>query len=80
METLYYIFRAVLFFYLGFGIGTSIFRFKDGGKLCWVRNEGTIKYATQTEIILFIVCMTFTWPLYFVGSFRKKFMIVARWQ
>lgn len=80
MEILYYIFKAVLFLYLGVGIGTSIARFKDGQKLCWVRNEGTIKYATQIEIALFIVGMAFFWPLYFVRPFRKKFMIVARWQ
>lgn len=80
MEILYNIFKAVLYLYLGFGIGTNMKTFVGGDKLCWVRDNGTTKPATQVEVALFIVCMTFAWFLYFVGPVRKKFMIVARWQ
>lgn len=80
METIIYILKAILYLYLGYGVGHSAATLKDGAKV-YLREEGKrIKQITGAGIVLFIFTTTILWPLYYNKQFRKTFMISARWQ
>jgi hypothetical protein len=80
METIYYILKAIVYLYFGFGIGHNIATLKDGAKV-YLREEGKqLKHITGAGIVIFIFITTVLWPLYYNKEFRKTFMISARWQ
>lgn len=70
----------LIFLYVGFGAGYNYQLFKDGAKL-YFREEGKQNVEIKDiHFTLFIAGMVIAWPLYFSMSFRKKFMILGRWQ
>jgi hypothetical protein len=80
METIVYILKAIVYLYLGYGIGHNIATLKDGAKVYLIRDGKRLKEITGAGMALFIFITTFLWPLYYNMKFRKTFMISARWQ
>jgi hypothetical protein len=79
METIYYILKAIVYLYFGFGIGHNVSTLKDGAKV-YLIEDGQSVHVTGLAFLLFVWLTTILWPLYYNRTFRKTFMISARWQ
>lgn len=79
-EFLVLLIKVLIGAYIGYGIGFQLSTFKTRGRTLYYHSkEGHYVKCSQGHLALYIVVMSFLWPIYYTKFFRKIYKIPGVW-
>lgn len=80
MENVFWmIFEALLYVYIGIGVGLQIRRVRDGRTLHYRNREGKYTKCSKRHLAIYMPVMSIVWPIYYTKFYRKIYKMPGVW-